>query len=105
MRVSEGIRFTQVGLNSNFVSREFFDFPFSSVTQNNKQATGSVGLVYTPNNNWKVKLMAATGFRAPNVDDLTKVFESTSGNLIVPNEKLKPETVRSIEGTLKLNFL
>lgn len=104
VKLSEGIRFSQVGLTSNFTSREFFDFPFSSVNQNNKQVTGSIGLVYNPNQNWKAKLMLASGFRAPNVDDVTKVFESTSGNLIVPNDKLKPETVRSIEGTLERRF-
>ena len=35
--------------------------------------------------------MANTGFRSPNVDDMTKVFEGTGGVVIVPNPELKPE--------------
>ena len=41
--------------------------------------------------------MISTGFRAPNVDDLSKVFESTPGNIIVPNNNLKPENTYNAE--------
>jgi hemoglobin/transferrin/lactoferrin receptor protein len=50
-----------------------------------------------PTNDWRLYINGATGFRAPDVDDLTKVFEtvpgtSTSiGTVIVPNPDLKPE--------------
>jgi hemoglobin/transferrin/lactoferrin receptor protein len=42
-------------------------------------------------------MMASTGYRAPNIDDMSKVFESVAGTaikpgiLVVPNPELKPE--------------
>ena len=32
-----------------------------------------------------------TAFRAPNIDDIGKIFESEPGLVVVPNGKLKPE--------------
>ena len=43
------------------------------------------------NHNWRLSLFVNTGFRVPNIDDLSKIFESTPGQIIVPNENLKPE--------------
>lgn len=40
---------------------------------------------------------ASTGFRAPNVDDLAKVFDSTPGTVIVPNAALRPERTLNLE--------
>ena len=40
----------------------------------------------------------------PNVDDLTKVFESASGNLIVPNPDLKPEHTFNYELSIAKTF-
>ena len=50
-----------------------------------------------PSNDWRLYLNASTGFRAPNVDDLSKIFETvkgtanTLGTVIVPNPDLDPE--------------
>jgi hemoglobin/transferrin/lactoferrin receptor protein len=44
-----------------------------------------------PTSKWRFTLSGSTGFRAPNVDDLTKVFESVPGSLVVPNPNLKAE--------------
>ena len=35
--------------------------------------------------------MLSTGFRAPNVDDISKVFDSEPGNVVVPNPGIQPE--------------
>ncbi len=53
----------------------------------------------------------ATGFRAPNVDDMGKIFDSQPGSLLVPNPQLKPEYAYNAElnlnkelfGTLKVD--
>jgi hemoglobin/transferrin/lactoferrin receptor protein len=48
--------------------------------------------------------MASAGYRVPNIDDMSKVFESvagsstTTGTLVVPNPDLKPE--RTLNGDL-----
>lgn len=51
---------------------------------------------------WKFNLSSA--FRAPNVDDTGKVFDSEPGSVVVPNDDLDPEYAYSGELGLKLNF-
>ena len=53
-----------------------------------------------PGEGWKISLLGSTGFRAPNVDDLGKVFDSNPGNVIVPNPNIKPEYTYNGELTL-----
>lgn len=89
--LNDGIRINNVQLNSTFNDQTFFPFPFNAVKQNNTAFNGNVGLVYMPGNDWRFTAIASSGFRAPNVDDLSKVFESVPGNVIVPNPNLKPE--------------
>jgi len=89
--LTDGIRVNNISLNSNWNDSTFFPFPFNSVTQNNTALNGSLGLIVMPGAGWRITALASSGFRAPNVDDMTKVFSSTGGNLIVPNPDLKPE--------------
>lgn len=89
--LSEGVRFSYVTLKSTFNDTTFYQFPFTDANQKNAAINGSLGLVYMPTTDWRFYINGATGFRAPNVDDLSKVFETTSGNVIVPNNDLKPE--------------
>lgn len=93
LTLNEGIRLTNVQLSSKFIDTTFFPFPFNSVYQNNTALNGSIGALFKPFSDWKFSMNVSTGFRAPNVDDLGKVFESTPGNLIVPNPDIKPEYV------------
>jgi len=74
-----------------------FNFPFVSASLNNTSLNGSVGLVYNPNPNWKLFTNFSSGFRAPNVDDIGKVFDSQPGSVVVPNPDLKPEMAYNAE--------
>ena len=89
--LNDGVRLSQVALNSKFIDQTFFPFPFNSIQQNHLALNGNLGLIYLPTENWKFTLNGSTAFRAPNVDDLTKVFESVPGSVIVPNPNLKSE--------------
>ena len=95
--LNDGIRFSNVNLTSNFINQQFFPFPFSSVTQNHHALNGNLGLIYMPCSSFRVNAGFSSGFRAPNVDDMSKVFESTSGNIVVPNPTLKPEYTYTYE--------
>ncbi len=75
----------------------FFPFPFTEATLRNSQVNNSLGLIYTPTQNWKVYANFSTGFRAPNVDDIGKVFDSQPGSVVVPNPNLKPELAYNTE--------
>ena len=89
--LNDGIRFSNVNLNSKFNNQTFFPFPFNSVTQKNNALNGNLGIIYMPSKSFRLTAGFSSGFRAPNVDDMSKVFESVQGNIIVPNPNLKPE--------------
>ncbi len=88
---NSGLRFNHISLNSSFVDKSFFDFPYDEISINNTALNGSVGIVYRPSISSQLNVNLSTGFRAPNLDDVAKVFDSAPGNVVVPNENLKPE--------------
>ncbi len=89
--LNAGVRLNQVNLRANFVSRDFYPFPFQDTELSTGAITGNLGLVWLPAVTSKVSLLGSTGFRAPNVDDLGKVFDSQPGLVVVPNPNLRPE--------------
>lgn len=89
--LSTGIRANYVYLNSLFISKEFFDFPYDQIQISNSAFNGSAGVAWHPMESWQINLNLSSGFRAPNLDDVGKVFDSEPGIVIVPNEDLKPE--------------
>ena len=95
--LNSGIRYTYITLNAQFEDRTFFNFPFDEIDLSNGALSGSFGLVYLPNEHWKLNTLFSTGFRSPNIDDIGKVFDSEPGNVVVPNPDLKPETSYNIE--------
>lgn len=100
----DGIRVGTSRLSSEFTDTTFFKFPFTSVVQKNKILSGNIGLIYNPNDEWKLSLLFSSGYRVPNVDDLAKVFESSPGNVIVPNKDLKPERTFNYEAGITKVF-
>jgi hemoglobin/transferrin/lactoferrin receptor protein len=46
----------------------------------------------------------SSGFRAPNLDDVAKVFDSEPGNVVVPNPDLKPEYIYSADARIVKSF-
>ncbi len=92
-----GVRYNYSVLKSTFTTSSFFAFPFDAVEQNSGAFSGTAGLLYLPNENTKVSLIASSGFRTPNIDDVSKVFESTAEKLIIPNPDLEPEYTTNFE--------
>lgn len=89
--ITSGLRYSYVGLTSNFTDKTFFDFSFDQIELGNGALSGSIGATYRPSQRWQFNLVTSTGFRAPNVDDVGKVFDSEPGNVVVPNPDLAPE--------------
>lgn len=95
--LNAGLRYSYVGLVARFMDKTYFPFPYDEVVQRNGSLTGQLGLVWSAAAATKVRVVTGTGFRAPNIDDVGKVFESAPGTLIVPNPDLKPEYLTNIE--------
>lgn len=100
--LNDGIRFQSINLKSNVLDNSFFNLPDTTVSQNSFAVTGNLGIVYTPAQNTIIKTSFASGFRAPNIDDLAKVFESSTAarQVVVPNADIKPEYTYNIDLTI-----
>jgi hemoglobin/transferrin/lactoferrin receptor protein len=94
--ITDGIRYTNTSLSSKFTDTTFFKFPFTTANQKNQALTGNIGFTWKLDNDYKVSILSNTGFRSPNVDDMSKVFESST-YVVVPNPTLKPEYTYNFE--------
>lgn len=88
--LSAGARYNHILLDAEF-DTTFYPFPFTETNLSKGALTGSIGGVYRPDDSWVFSANLGTAFRAPNVDDLGKVFDSEPGSVVVPNPDLKPE--------------
>lgn len=97
--LNAGIRGNLVTLNADFSDTSITKFPFTSAKQTNSSINGQLGIVYNGNYGWRFAALVATGFRAPNVDDMGKVFDSDPKKklVIVPNPDLKAEYTYNAE--------
>lgn len=94
--LNSGIRYTYVESHAKF-DTSLFTYPFTVADNKNAALNGSIGLVYNPLRTLQFYLNGSTGFRAPNMDDIGKVFESQPGSIVVPNAGLKPEYAYNTE--------
>jgi hemoglobin/transferrin/lactoferrin receptor protein len=87
-----GVRYNQFQLQSDFTRiLEFYPFDFSEAKLNKGATTGSAGIVIRPSEKLKISLVGSTGFRAPNVDDIGKIFDFGPNEVVVPNKDLSAE--------------
>lgn len=99
-----GLRYSHVLLKSRFTSTQFYDFPFREIAINTGAVSGSLGFTWRPVSSLQFNLNGSTGFRAPNVDDAAKVFDSEPGTVIVPNENLESEYSYNLDFAMIKNF-
>lgn len=105
--LNDGIRLQYVDLRSTIIDNVTqLNLPFNEISQDHIAVTGNLGLVYLPDGQSKISLSLASGFRSPNIDDLAKIFESSTQakQLIVPNPGLKPEYTYSADLSLIRTF-
>ena len=98
-----GIRYSVVKSTSEF-NNEFYDFSFDNADFKTDAWTGKLGFYYTPIRQLVLNAQLSTGFRAPNIDDIGKVFDSQPGSVMVPNPGLKPEYIYNMEAGISKSF-
>ncbi len=92
-----GARYSYVSLSSSIHDTSFYHFPFNKIDINTSALNGSLGFTLRPRTGCQLNLNLSSGFRAPNLDDIGKVFDSEPGNVMVPNKDLKPEYAYNID--------
>ena len=95
--ISEGFRIGVTDMYSRFGDDDFYNYPMESVYRRTPVMSGSMGIIYTPDDKTKYTASVSTAYRTPNIDDLGKVFEAGPCMLIVPNLQLRPEQAFTLE--------
>jgi hemoglobin/transferrin/lactoferrin receptor protein len=97
--LNDGIRLQTVSLKSTIADNSFFNLPYTGIDQNNFSLTGNVGVVFSPSNKSRFTTNISSAFRAPNIDDLAKIFESSTAakQVVFPNPDIKPEKTYNID--------
>ncbi|MEK0421202.1 MAG: hypothetical protein RLZZ161_1053, partial [Bacteroidota bacterium] len=100
-----GFRLTYYQLNASFSSDNFLKLPYQLAEISSLAPVYNLGL--SKKMDWDglfFKASLAAGFRNPNVDDMTKLFESVPGRkLVIPNKDLKPERTRTLDLGFRLD--
>ncbi len=91
-----GARYNHILLKADF-DDTIFEFPFENADLSTGALTGSAGLSWKAVESIVWKLNLSTAFRAPNIDDVGKIFDSEPGSVVVPNPDLKPEYAYNAE--------
>jgi hemoglobin/transferrin/lactoferrin receptor protein len=101
-KMQSALRYNINGIDTDFTNNlNFYPLPVLQFKDNYHSLTGNLGFVYQADPSFSISPQLATGFRAPNVDDMGKIFDSQPGSLLVPNPQLRPEYAYNAE--LNLN--
>ena len=94
--LQSGVRYNQIMVDASF-DDQFYEFHFEKADINTGALTGSLGLNWRQNDFIGWRLGLSTAFRAPNIDDIGKIFDSEPGSVVVPNPGLKSEYAYNAE--------
>ena len=103
-KVNTGLRYDYNDVYSQFEQDNIFEWPdyfYQGVKNTNQSVNWSLGLHYDLPYSFKLRALAGSSFRAPNIDDLAKI-RLNNDEISVPNVELKPE--KSINGELSLSY-
>ncbi|WP_298246822.1 TonB-dependent siderophore receptor [uncultured Christiangramia sp.] len=103
LSLQSGLRYNHILVDAKFEDR-FYDFPFEEANISTGALTGSLGLNWRQNHFVGWRLGLSTAFRAPNIDDIGKIFDSEPGSVVVPNPNLKSEYAYNAELGADFNF-
>ncbi len=93
-----GVRLTQYSLRAFFSNSNPWKLPYNEISFRNTGLSYDFGITQKMGEYMMFKISYNQAFRNPNVDDMTKVFESTRGiKLLIPSPNLKAEVSRTID--------
>jgi hemoglobin/transferrin/lactoferrin receptor protein len=104
LTLNDGIRVGRTYQKSTFISQAFYKFPFTETKQNVLGWSGNLGLIFQPTPIFRASLLGSSGYRVPNIDDLTKIFDTKKGLVVIPNADIKPEKTYNLDLGLAVNI-
>ncbi|MBN2668858.1 MAG: TonB-dependent receptor [Bacteroidales bacterium] len=90
-----GLRFSSISMTNKYNDATLY--PVTTVTTNQMAPSGSLGLVANLESKTKLSVLGSTGFRSPNVEDMTSFTPAAGSTARVPNPDLKPEYAYNAE--------
>lgn len=100
--VNAGLRFSYTNLFAKFGANDPVRWPAfyqNGISTKNGALTWATGITFNSPSQWQIRVLAATAFRSPNIDDFAK-FREKNGFVSVPNPNIKPERAFSTELTI-----
>lgn len=94
--LESSLRYNRITMEARFDTL-LFPYPVSETSLRTGAFTGSLGWLWRVDRSNQLRCNFSSGFRAPNIDDLGKVFDSEPGSVIVPNPDLHPENAWNID--------
>ena len=99
-----GVRYDYNQLNVVFDQDNIFQWPdyfYDGITNRNHAFNSSTGVHVKLPQNFKIRALVGSSFRAPNIDDISKI-RLNSDEISIPNDVLKPE--KSLNAELSLAY-
>lgn len=90
-----GLRYSYVSTNGS-IDTTYQPIPIPNIDVQNQALTGSISQLFKIKKG-SIGLITSTAFRSPNIDDISKVFDSNTGYVTIPNTLLKPEYAYNAE--------
>lgn len=100
-KTEAGMRFSSNKTQGTF-DTTYFPFPESTFSNNNQALTASISQLFKLKKG-NIGVIASSGYRSPNIDDISKVFDSNPGMVVLPNPNLKAEIAYNAE--INFNYL
>ncbi len=102
MQIHASARAGYSALTSTIVSGYAVDGIHNKIEQNHPTYSAAIGWIYQLKN-YNLSSNINMGYRVPNIDDLSKIFETSAGNVVVPNAKLKSEQATTWDVSIRHN--
>ncbi|MEI8201800.1 MAG: TonB-dependent receptor [Bacteroidota bacterium] len=102
LSITGGVRVSSVSLSSKY--NDATVYPVTNVKSSAMAPSGNLGLVANLPTHTKISILGSTGFRSPNVEDMTAFAPAAGGTARVPNANLKPEYAYNAELNLVQKF-
>ncbi len=95
MNLGFGARYSIFAIDAQF-DTTFYAFQRDAKLKNDA-LNGNISWTYKPSQKTLICINLATAFRAPNVDDLGKIFDSQPNSVTIPNPNLKAEYAKGVD--------